>query len=314
MQNDAQNVKQEKQKNKKGKNNTLMKHPELIVQIPEPCHEDWSNMSPTEKGKFCNACTKEVIDFSAKSDEEVIKHFTNHGNLCGRFHASQLNRKLIADRKKRNHWLSYAATLLLPMTLFSQQAKTDEKKTAKTEQLDTLKFKTLHISSLNRKGKVHSKKQQDSITICGTVTDDTGLPLPVASVVIKGTNQGVSTDFNGNFSIKTKPGSILIVTYVGYEAKEVILYTNKFNYEVQLKPDGSLEEVIIIGYSVCTDEYVSKYASTHYPKPMTEEEIKERDQRTKNYFAFQKKKWKEKREKRRAKRKARKAEKQATNN
>jgi hypothetical protein len=200
------------------------------------------------------------------------------------------------------------------MTLFSQETKSDEKKTAKTEQLDTLKFKTLHISSLNRKAKVHSKKQQDSITIYGTVTDNTKLPLPGASIVIKGTDIGRTTDFDGNFYIKVKPGNILAVTYVGYEIKEIVIEATKSNYKVQLKPDGSLEEVIITGYSVCTDEYVSKYASTSYPKPMTEEEIKERDQRTKNYFAFQKKKWLEKRAKRRAERAAKKAERQAKNN
>ncbi|MGH1384648.1 carboxypeptidase-like regulatory domain-containing protein [Kordia sp.] len=291
-----------------------MKHPELIVQIPEPCHEDWGNMSPTEKGRFCNACTKEVIDFSAKSDEEVIKHFTNHGNLCGRFHASQLNRKLIADRKKRNHWLSYAATLLLPMTVFSQQTKSDEKKTTKTEQLEILKFKTLHISSLNRKAKVHSKKQQDSITIKGIITDDTGMPLPSATVLIKETSIGVTTDFDGNFSIKVKSGNVLAIMYVGYETKEITVKTSKMTYDVQLDPDGSLEEVVVVGYVVHSDEYVSKYASTHYPKPMTEEEVKERDARTKNYFTFQKKKWQEKRVKRRAERAARKAERQAKNN
>ena len=283
-----------------------MKQPELIVQIPEPCHENWNKMSPTEKGKFCQVCTKEVVDFTSKSDEELIKHFTTNGNLCGRFHASQLNRKLIADRKKRNHWLSYAATLLLPMTLFSQEKKSDSKKTAKTEQLDSLQFKTLHISSLNRKAKVHSKKQQDSITIIGTITDDTKMPLPGATIKIKGSKKEKSTDFDGNFSLKASIGNILMISYPGYETTETSVKASKNDYKIQLKLGEALEEVIIVGYGV-------KRVLCNGIETVDSKEIKTKKKITKNYFQMQKKKWKEKREKRRAKRKARKAEKQAKN-
>ncbi|MFK7747924.1 MAG: carboxypeptidase-like regulatory domain-containing protein [Kordia sp.] len=286
-----------------------MKHPELIVQIPEPCHEDWNKMSPTEKGKFCNICTKEVVDFTSKSDEELVTYFTNNGNLCGRFDASQLNRKLIADRKKRNHWLSYAATFLLPITLVSQETKTPELKNTDTEQIDTSAFKSLKISSLDRKAKLNSTMQNDSITVQGVVTDESGLPLPGAIVQIKGTNIGATTDFDGHYSIKSNYGTILVISYVGYEIKKIKITSSTIN--VQLESD--VQGLHFIGAVVTespNERYKSKFTKKSHPK--TDKKLNEREQRTQNYFAFQRKKWLEKRDERRAKRAAKKVEKQAT--
>ena len=53
-------------------------------------------------------------------------------------------------------------------------------------------------------------------TISGTVNDETGLPLPGATVVVEGTNRGSTTDFDGNFSINASEGDILVISYVGY--------------------------------------------------------------------------------------------------
>ncbi|MGH1384646.1 carboxypeptidase-like regulatory domain-containing protein [Kordia sp.] len=284
-----------------------MKHPELILQIPKPCHEDWNTMSQTEKGRFCKVCTKEVIDFTSKSDEELVTYFSNNGNLCGRFDASQLNRKLIADRKKRNHWLSYAATLLLPITLFSQETKTSELKNTDTEQIDTSTFKSLQISSLDRKTKLNSNIQNDSIIIKGVVTDDLGMPLPGASVYIKGTMQGTTADFDGNYEIKVQKGAVLVISYIGFEAKEIKTKKPVLNVQLNSASCDFLGEVVTASPN---ERYKSKFTKKSHPK--TSAKLNEREQRTKNYFAFQRKKWLEKREERRTKRAAKKAEKQTT--
>lgn len=73
-----------------------MKSNNYIVRVPEPCHEDWNKMLPEEKGRFCNSCSKTVVDFSGKTDFEIKKHLeeNNHGKVCGHFKESQLNRPL----------------------------------------------------------------------------------------------------------------------------------------------------------------------------------------------------------------------------
>ena len=50
-------------------------------------------------------------------------------------------------------------------------------------------------------------------TITGTVNDETGLPLPGATVVVDGTTRGVATDFDGNFSIEASTDETLLITY-----------------------------------------------------------------------------------------------------
>lgn len=64
----------------------------LLIRVPKPCHEDWNKMLPSEKGAFCNVCSKTVVDFTTLNDEEVKNYFlTNQGQkTCGRFKNTQL--------------------------------------------------------------------------------------------------------------------------------------------------------------------------------------------------------------------------------
>lgn len=254
-----------------------MKHPEIEIQIPKPCHEDWNNMSPTEKGKFCNVCTKEVVDFTSKSDEEIIKHFTDHGNLCGRFHISQLNRKLIADRKKRNHWLSYAATLLLPMTVFSQGEPIRIQKADKTETTTNTNFTSLQIGSQHKKSVI---SQKDDIAVKGVIIDDVNTPLPGASIKIKGTKTEVYSDFDGNFTLKATPNDVLQISFVGYETQEIKAIAKKEVYNIKLKPGAKLHTTMVTGYG-----YHRKPASlTHLPEKVNAEDITTINDQKKSFF------------------------------
>ena len=86
-------------------------------------------------------------------------------------------------------------------------------------------------------------------TITGSVKDTDGLVLPGASIVEKGTANGVVTDFDGNFSITLKgEGNILVISFIGYVTQEVNI-TDKTSVNVILKADAQqLEEVVVIGY------------------------------------------------------------------
>lgn len=87
-------------------------------------------------------------------------------------------------------------------------------------------------------------------TVTGTVTDsETNESLPGASVVVKGTTKGVSTDINGKFSISISPtDKVLLVTYIGYDSKEVEIGAQNM-LSITLTPKRTnLEEVVVVGY------------------------------------------------------------------
>ena len=83
-------------------------------------------------------------------------------------------------------------------------------------------------------------------TVTGTITDG-NLPLSGANVVIKGSTKGVSADLDGKYSIKAKPGDVLVVSFSGYEKKSVTVGSAN-SYNVTLKESSKvLEDVVITG-------------------------------------------------------------------
>ena len=79
-------------------------------------------------------------------------------------------------------------------------------------------------------------------TVTGTITDQNGQPLPGVAIIIKGSSNGTSTDFDGNYTIKVKKGGTLQFSYVGFSTIEKTI--DKDNVvNVSLSLDNSLEEV-----------------------------------------------------------------------
>ena len=91
--------------------------------------------------------------------------------------------------------------------------------------------------------------QQATKKITGTISDSQG-PVIGASVVEKGTSNGVVTDFDGNFTLNVKPGATLVISYIGYTTKEIAV-GNQSIFNVTIEEDNnSLDEVVVIGYGV----------------------------------------------------------------
>ncbi len=89
--------------------------------------------------------------------------------------------------------------------------------------------------------------QQDKRKIKGIVVDDTNLPLPGVSVVVKGTSNGVSTDFDGNFSLEIPAGgkAVLVFSFIGMEAQEVLVGSQTQLSVVLKSSSEQLGEVIV---------------------------------------------------------------------
>ena len=112
-------------------------------------------------------------------------------------------------------------------------------------------------------------------TISGSVTDESGLPLPGATVAVEGTSTGTTTDFDGNYSIQAADGQTLVISYVGYKSVSIAVGAGA-DYSASLQPDQLLEEVVVtalgierntkaLGYSVTQvgGEEVSEIKSTN---------------------------------------------------
>ena len=87
-------------------------------------------------------------------------------------------------------------------------------------------------------------------TITGTVTDDSGLPLPGVNIIIEGTTTGVQTDFDGNYSIQAQQDQVLVFSFVGLQtARHTVAQNNRI--DVTMAADAAqLQEVVVTALGI----------------------------------------------------------------
>lgn len=207
----------------------------INITIPEPCHESWDTMTPTEKGRFCQLCTKEVIDFTKSSDEQIIKHLNSNGNVCGRFSGKQLNRDLTLTRKEQTNYFSFLFSGLFSFALLNTVPVVAQGK-PRVEQTDK-KYTSIPLKNTLTK---------DSVTVSGTIVDENNIPLPGVTILIKGSTKEVVTDYDGKYSITTHHNDILKFLFVGYNTIEKQIDDTILN--VSLSPNESIELGIVVTY------------------------------------------------------------------
>ncbi|WP_341902675.1 hypothetical protein [Fluviicola taffensis] len=79
-----------------------MKSKGVNYKIEEPCHADWGQMKPEVKGRFCELCSKTVVDFSKMSDFSIVTYLENnkHQSVCGRFEEKQLEKTYLLPKSQ----------------------------------------------------------------------------------------------------------------------------------------------------------------------------------------------------------------------
>ena len=88
------------------------------------------------------------------------------------------------------------------------------------------------------------------MTVKGTITDSNdGSPLFGATVLEKGTSNGTTADFDGNYTIEVEEGAFLVFSFVGYEKQEIEVTSGTLNVQLATTMTG-LDEVLVIGYGV----------------------------------------------------------------
>jgi hypothetical protein len=208
-----------------------MKNPVQIA-VPAPCHENWQQMAPADKGRFCASCQKNVTDFTDASDREIAAAFAGNSNLCGRFLATQLNRDLVVPKEKSTLWIAASAAVVSFLSLGSNEAAAQEK--TPTEQGEIR-----HI--------VGKPAPRQNKTVTGTVNDESGFPIPGVDISIKNRDEKVQTDLDGKFTIPIREGDILQARYVGMVTEEITI-DGKANYNVTLKDDvKTLSHCVVVG-------------------------------------------------------------------
>jgi hypothetical protein len=170
-----------------------MKQP-LLIQIKNPCAENWEEMTEVEQGKFCSHCQKTVIDFSMMNDAQVYDYFKANAAFCGRFRNTQLDRIIEKPKpvlKRLFHFYSKAAAIFFTF----------------------LSFKNFQASAQTNQSKIENFAQSadeihpEKITFEGVITDDAD--LPVDSVEIFFDNIRVTTsDRFGNYLFEIENTSL----------------------------------------------------------------------------------------------------------
>ena len=96
-----------------------------------------------------------------------------------------------------------------------------------------------------------SVQQDQTIKVSGQVVDQNGEALIGATVRLKGSQSGVVTDFDGNFSIDAPSNGVLLVSYVGYKDREIAVRGRANLNQIQLESDAlMLDQVVVVGYGV----------------------------------------------------------------
>ena len=248
----------------------------LQLTINDPCHENWDQMTPADKGRFCASCQKQVVDFTHMSDREVAAFFKkpSTGSVCGRFMNDQLDRAIDIP-KKRIPWVKYFFTIALPTFLFTKLSaqKVMGKVAPPAPRTDTVQ-PNLQPLRLGRVSKNHIEpvctpvmgnammitKPAVADTLPkfknrnGYVINSSGEPVAFATVLVKGSRQGVSTGLNGRFTIQAATGGELLVSTVS--GTETFTVGPETDMVLRLKTTMKVEAFVVtagaISYSVGT--------------------------------------------------------------
>lgn len=79
------------------------------LKFENTCTENWNTMQPNKKGKFCNLCSKSVVDFTGSSRAEILSYLKTNKNTCGKMSSSQLKQPVF-DQEKHFFKIPYSKT------------------------------------------------------------------------------------------------------------------------------------------------------------------------------------------------------------
>lgn len=185
----------------------------LLLHIPKPCHENWESMTPTEQGRFCLSCEKEVVSFTNQTEAQIVAYFKNAPkNVCGQFKPAQLRtyalpQQSIFSPMLRAFTVGSMLTALTTTAVYGQQGNQEQ-------QIFELPIPHSEIEML---GDVMAITPEEMNQVEGKITDlYSGKAMRHAMVQIMDTDIQITTDDYGYFNLtipeeyREKPFAVII--------------------------------------------------------------------------------------------------------
>jgi len=225
----------------------------------QKCNQIWEYMPENEKGRLCKKCSNTIIDFRNKPNKEIaIIHSTSKTKVCGLYTPEQLKYPTKrSSKKKKNTWNSIYIGVFgaLAINNLSAQENKPKQKIVQTDLKNS--------SSKSNDAKIKKPIQiNDSIQVTGLITGlidgKNNTPLAGSSIILKGSNNGTVSDFNGMFTLNLSKKNIedkayLIFSYIGFSTQEIKINLDNFSendimtLNVDLKEDiGSLTQFYVV--------------------------------------------------------------------
>jgi hypothetical protein len=209
-------------------------------------------MTPTEKGRFCSVCERNLIDFTHFSDDELLRFVKNNNHkICGRFSKNQLDRKIESTSISENKIIQYSkvAGFVLPSLIANEtfsQVSYFEKETP----LPASREHTYYDDSIKSVEKKNQERFEFKFQVVDSITNE---PIPGVYMTCNNGLKRIS-DIDGiiNISIYDSisqfyfedPSNSYLSKSVKINFNE--LKTNPFKVVFQLNPESD-NELIVVG-------------------------------------------------------------------
>ena len=240
------------------------------ISIPEPCHENWGQMSPEKQGRHCGVCDKVVVDFSKKSTPEIIDYLeSTPGKTCGRFRKGQLSESSCESKSSNAEVLpeltdaSRYSPIQMAMPYFKSIAASVLALVGTESMMAQGDVRMGKVSYPNADGAVLEHQNLNTVELKGKVESMAGNKISKAKLSFF--NQGkligtVMSDDKGSFDFNVEPGRAkgnmvtVKIQASGYETKilnEMDLYRDRIKLKIRLKAESLSPDMSSI---IVTDE------------------------------------------------------------
>ncbi|WP_149274808.1 carboxypeptidase-like regulatory domain-containing protein [Pareuzebyella sediminis] len=226
------------------------------ITIKNPCSEKFDTFKRTKKGGLCPQCQKEVIDFSMMSKTMITQKVSSKTHtICGRFKRNQLESANVSVgvTNESNFWPTRIGSLCFAVLTISASTS--------VQALESPSIISKWPAQVTSSGNIEFAPHQfyETYIVKGKVIDEDNLPLPGVSVVLKGSDIGVSTDLEGKFEFPKalKVGDILVFNYLGYDTKSYrIAQSENDTIDITIKFESS--DIELMGEVSVEGTYKSK--------------------------------------------------------